>query len=158
MARRSSVLEWIAAIILVAMPSTAWSQSANVNTEAPPGLPDSTGSKLGGTAGDPNAGSSLGGVLGMSGTSAFDVLGQGSPISGRPGPTVSRAPVGNLSMRGGNAGGNDPAFPRFATPELQPAQLPNFGPIEDTGKPEDIGPPDGLTLDAAIEALYPTQS
>lgn len=153
MAWRCGMPRWCAAMcwVFVFAPLSAFGQSANVDTGSPPGLPDAIGSKLGGVPGDPNSGNKLGAVAGMPGTSAFDVLGQGSPISGRPGPTVSRALVGNLSMRGGSAGGNFLAVPKFETPDLRPAQVPNFGPLEDTGKPEDIGPADGLTLDAAID-------
>jgi cobalt-zinc-cadmium efflux system outer membrane protein len=136
----------LAVVALWALPATALGQSAQVDTGGPPGVPVG-GSRLGRSPGDPNAGSAIGPALGASGTSSFDVLQGGGPISGRLGPSASRAPAAIFAPPAPNL----MAAPAFRPAPSQPVTLPNYGSIEETGLADDPGPPDGLTLDAAIE-------
>jgi cobalt-zinc-cadmium efflux system outer membrane protein len=133
-------------VALWAIPTAALGQQAQVDTGGPPGIPGG-GGKLGNAPGDPNAGSMIGPALGASGTSSFDVLQGGGPISGRLGPSASRAPATIFAPPGPNPA----AAPPFRPTPSQPVTLPNYGSIEETGLADDPGPPNGLTLDAAIE-------
>lgn len=146
--RRASGRPWagLAVVALWALPATALGQQAQVDTGEPPGVPGGRGA-LGGAPGDPNGGRRIGPPLGASGTSSFDVLQGGGPISGRLGPAASRAPASIFAP----PGPNPVAAPPFRPSQSQPVTLPNYGSIEETGLADDPGPADGLTLDGAID-------
>jgi outer membrane protein, heavy metal efflux system len=128
----------VAAVLTLA--SLARAQGPQVDIENPPGAPATRGA--------------LGPAIGASGTTAFDVqpvTQQESLFGGRPGPSVPHAPLNQLSAPG-------PAVVRrprvrFQPPVLQPATVPAYGELEEPGKPEALGPPNGLTLDQAIARL-----
>jgi cobalt-zinc-cadmium efflux system outer membrane protein len=117
--------------------STARGQAPQVDVENPPGVPDARGK--------------LGPAIGASGTSAFDNPAVGNPIGGRPGPSVSRAPVGAFTPAGLVRQGE--GAPNFKIPVPEPAQIPAYGVLETTQEADVVGPADGLTLDGAIERL-----
>jgi cobalt-zinc-cadmium efflux system outer membrane protein len=117
----------------------AGAQGPQVDIDNPPGAPDSRGK--------------LGPAVGSSGTSGFDVIGvstQPSLLGGRPGPSSTRVPINQLMQ---------PQAPvsqisRIAVPEvLESASVPSYGDLEIPTQGEDLGPPDGLTLDGAIDLL-----
>lgn len=104
--------------------------------------------------GSPNGRGRLGPALGASGTSGFDatpVTTQDSIFSGRPGPSATRAPINQLNAP-------PPAVIRvrpIARPAaLQEANIPKYGELS-TNLNEELeeGPPDGLTLDQAVDRL-----
>lgn len=94
---------------------------------------------------------SLGPVPGSGGTRGGSPADVGSLIGGRIGPSVPRGPAGGSPP--GLGIGLQPTE-GFAVPSPAPlTETPTYGPLSvPTGK-EDEGPPDGLTLDAAIERL-----
>jgi cobalt-zinc-cadmium efflux system outer membrane protein len=124
-------------VALMAGGSVAWPQAPQIDVQGPPGLPEARGR--------------LGPAIGASGTSSFEDAGnQGRPLGGRPGPSVSRAPVGGVTPR---VGPREEAAARFRPPVLEPADIPRYGELEQPAGPEDLGPENGLTLDGAIERL-----
>jgi hypothetical protein len=125
-------------LLLLAWGVEAWAQGPSIDVENPPGAPEARGK--------------LGPAIGSSGTSGFDVLGistQPSLVSNRPGPSVSRAPITQLGKPG------PPVKPIKlpSPPVLEPANVPRYGALEIPIEGEDLGPPDGLTLDGAIDLL-----
>jgi cobalt-zinc-cadmium efflux system outer membrane protein len=85
-----------------------------------------------------------------------DVLGRSPGVGdqilggGRPGPSVPRVPQ-SITMPGGMA---QPLRRGIAPPLLAaPAPLPTYGTLELPVEPVSDGPPDGLTLDMAIDRL-----
>src|SRR4051794_9232740 len=130
---------WTAALAFLLLASTARGQGPQVEVESPPGSSDSRGR--------------LGPALGSSGTSAFDgtpIAQQESMFGGRPGPSVTRAPINQLNQPHAAI-----ALPtaRFRPPVAQADQPPAYGELEMPARPEEIGPPGGMTLDAAIQRL-----
>jgi cobalt-zinc-cadmium efflux system outer membrane protein len=122
-----------------AVPPPAAAQGPQVNVTNPPGAPNARGP--------------LGPALGASGTSGFDatpVTQQQRIFGGRAGPSATRAPLNQL-------GAPQPPVMRISPislPQpLQPANVPQYGELELPLQEEEEGPPDGLTLDAAIERL-----
>jgi cobalt-zinc-cadmium efflux system outer membrane protein len=75
---------------------------------------------------------------------------QAAVLGGRPGPSVSRAPLNQLT--GPTSAITQPRV-RFKPIVLQPAAVPSYGELDEPGRPEDPGPANGLTLDGAIEIL-----
>lgn len=71
-------------------------------------------------------------------------------FGGRPGPSVPRVPS-SISMPGGAYQGPRAATGVVAPQPLPVPQPPFYGTLEVGEGPEDPGPPDGLTLDRAIE-------
>jgi outer membrane protein, heavy metal efflux system len=129
----------LALLLPLSHAGTARGQGPQFDIDSPPGSPAGRGR--------------LGAALGASGTSAFDgtpIVQQESIFGGRPGPGVTRAPVNQL---------NPPqaAVPmpttRFRPRVAEPAQVPTYGELELPAKEEEIGPPDGMTLDQAIARL-----
>jgi cobalt-zinc-cadmium efflux system outer membrane protein len=119
--------------------SVACAQGPNVDVENPPGSPQARGR--------------LGPALGASGTSGFDaspVTTQQSIFGGRPGPAATRVPINQLAAP-------QPAVMRIQQlnrpAQLQPADIPRYGELEVPVAEEEEGPPDGLTLDGAIQRL-----
>jgi outer membrane protein, heavy metal efflux system len=126
-------------LLLLAWGVEARAQGPQVDIENPPGAPEARGR--------------LGPAVGASGTSGFDVLGvstQPSVVSNRPGPSVSRVPINQLAQP-------QPPVARIspisAPAVLEPANVPRYGDLEIPTEGEDLGPPDGLTLDGAIDLL-----
>jgi outer membrane protein, heavy metal efflux system len=78
--------------------------------------------------------------------------GQEETLGGRPGPSVPRVP--SVITTPGRRGVRIPEQEGItAPPRLPMAEIPLFGPLAIPGEREDEGPPDGLTLDQAIELL-----
>jgi cobalt-zinc-cadmium efflux system outer membrane protein len=77
----------------------------------------------------------------------------GQPISGRAGPTSSRAPA-SVSNPGSAAGPTDQSTAGYRAPVPQPTvTTPSYGAYELPSGPQDDGPADGITLDQAIDML-----
>ena len=95
--------------------------------------------------------SSLGPIPGA-GASQFINPGAGDQVlGGRPGSSVPRVPT-SISTPSGNQ--VPTGIPSIAPPsDLQPATLPVFGTLAVPRLADDEGPPDGLTLDVALERL-----
>lgn len=127
-------------IVWTTLSSSSRAQGPQFDVDNPPGAPQARGR--------------LGPALGASGTSGFDataVTQQESIFGGRPGPSASRAPVNQL------AAPQPPVIriPRLTQPApIESANVPKYGeldiPLEED---QDEGPPDGMTLDAAIDTL-----
>jgi cobalt-zinc-cadmium efflux system outer membrane protein len=114
-------------------------QGPGVPTEAP-GSPGGERSSLG-----PSLGAASGRQFAAPGGSD-DLLG------GRLGPSVPRVPS-SITQPGLRAAGV-PEQERITTPAiLAPGEIPLYGPLALPTTREEEGPPDGLTLDAAIERL-----
>jgi cobalt-zinc-cadmium efflux system outer membrane protein len=137
--RRSVVDFLLLAGILLLTTSRAEAQGPNIPTEtrlAAPGLRPAARRAPG----------ALRGASGMTPDSQDEVLG------GRPGPSVPRVP--QSTTRPGQGADVMPLQDTISGPSALPlAQVPLFGPLMIPEGPEDEGPPDGLTLDAAIERL-----
>ena len=124
-------------IVVLGSSSRVRAQGPQVDIPEPPGLPGLSGKFT----------TSPGAIQ----ASAFDNLESANrPIGGRPGPSVSRAPV-SMGNPAGRAVALETQLPRL--PVLQPVQVPPYADLAEPGGPEDIGPPDGLTLDKAIDRL-----
>ncbi len=73
-------------------------------------------------------------------------------LGGRAGPSFSRAPTSIATPGGG--GMNLKPTPGIAPPaRLKITEVPLYGPLEIPSAGESEGPPDGLTLDAAVDRL-----
>jgi cobalt-zinc-cadmium efflux system outer membrane protein len=142
----SSTARWLrvakAAVLTVAVltaPGVVRGQGPQVDVENPPGSPTGRGS--------------LGPALGASGTSGFDatkITSQESILGGRPG-TSSKVAVNQLSAPQ-PAVSRIPSIARVAP--LQAANVPQYGELELSSDVEaEEGPPDGLTIDTAINRL-----
>ncbi len=128
---------FLLAIILAHLAQTAWAQGPTIESETP--------SAPGG--GDSLLGPSPGEVGGPRGDSPGQ---EGGVLGGRPGPSVPRVPP-SVTMPGGTF---LPERRGIALPEALPiAEVPLYGPLALPAEAEDEGPPNGLTLDAAIERL-----
>ncbi|HEY7326093.1 MAG TPA: TolC family protein [Gemmataceae bacterium] len=96
--------------------------------------------------------SSLGVMPGSGGTMSGNAPGSDRPvIGGAPGATTPNVPP-SLSTPGGQGYQLLGAMGIGLTPQLPPASLPLFGVLALPGE-EDLGPPDGLTLDDALQRL-----
>ena len=124
-------------------------QSPTFDTAFPP-RPGAGSSSLGPA---PGSGlSALGAVPGGSAATLSDVTASSAPLSGRTGATASHAPA-SVSNPATAATPNDQ--PKgIAAPAPQPTFTPSsYGSYAMPSGPEDDGPPDGLTLDAAIQRM-----
>src|SRR4051794_6998012 len=106
--------------------ATAIGQGPQVDVETPPGASHGRGR--------------LGRAIGSSGTSAFDgmpITQQESIFGGRPGPSVTRAPVNQLNPQQGVV-----PLPsvRFRPRVVEPAQVPAYGELELPAREEEVGP------------------
>ncbi|MBX6313880.1 MAG: TolC family protein [Isosphaeraceae bacterium] len=120
---------------------------ASLASAQAPTLPDTS------PAASPGGGrSALGSAPGAAGTSFQVSPGTAEPIlGGRTGPSVPRI---NPEAAPGRAPMNVPGQITIAPPPvLAPTELPTYGSLAIPAGPEDLGPPDGLTLDMAIERL-----
>jgi len=132
-------LSFIVCGILLGLAGPLRAQGPQVDVENPPGRPNARGR--------------LGAATGASGTSGFDatpVTTQQSIFAGRPGPGATRVPLNQLAQ---------PKPPvmrieRLSRPApLESAKLPQYGQLDVPIVEEEEGPPDGLTLDTAIERV-----
>jgi cobalt-zinc-cadmium efflux system outer membrane protein len=124
----------------------AWATSAPAQQQRTPTfVPQGGGSAAGEHLLGPPLGSAGQGPAGSIPGADQGVLG------GRPGPSVPRVPMG--VMQPGGAGPAVPSLGIRPIEALPPAELPLYGPLSIPSGPEDEGPADGLTLDAAIERL-----
>lgn len=135
---RREALWGVFLLLVVLSPASVRAQGPQIDVPDVPGVP--------------NGRNRLGAPLGTSGAVSLENATEGAdrPIGGRPGPSVSRAPVGGLSIT------NRPSMEapvRFKPRVLEPANLPRYGELEPPLGPEDLGPENGLTLDGAIERL-----
>jgi outer membrane protein, heavy metal efflux system len=105
-----------------------------------------------GAAQDPGSvRSSLGPIPGAGGNPFGGTPGTDATfLGGRPGPSMPRVPS-EITMPGGRAA--PPSLMIGAPSRLKITDVPLFGPLEVPAAAEEEGPPDGLTLDAAIERL-----
>ena len=134
-------LRWLAmlsvAICCLALAGRAQAQGPQFNIDQPPGAAE--------------GGSMLGPTLGQAG-----FVEEGSPVSPRPfsgraGPQGSHAPLAGVTTP------NTPMIRQqtaslFRTSSVQPTQVPSYGEGLDVPvQPLEEGPPDGLTIDQAID-------
>ena len=120
-------------------PSACLAQGPQFDVADPPGSPDARGR--------------LGPAVGASGTSGFDstpVVSQPSFVGGRAGPSGTRVAIDQLSSP-------QPAVmqiqPMRTIESIQPTKIPQVGDLELPEEEKETGPPDGLTLDNAIDLL-----
>ncbi|WP_240911488.1 TolC family protein [Paludisphaera soli] len=97
------------------------------------------------------SGTTLGPLPGSGGTRGGAPADIGTILGGRPGPSVPRAPTG--ITRPGPGFGIRPTEGVTLPPALPFTEAPLYGPLSIPPSAEDEGPPDGLTLDAAIDRL-----
>jgi cobalt-zinc-cadmium efflux system outer membrane protein len=123
--------------LLIAASTTAHAQGPQIDYGAPPGA----------AAGA----STVGQPLGAADFPDFEAQAPSlTPFSGRPGPGASRAPAAAMAAPGA------PVFrtstgTRFAIQPVQAQQVPAYGDLDLPGELE--GPPQGMTIDQAIEIL-----
>jgi cobalt-zinc-cadmium efflux system outer membrane protein len=135
--RSHHVLSWglLAASLAIFGADLARGQGPTINPDSGR-TPGGQGTLLGQT---PGAGASAGGGAG-----------QGAQyLGGRPGPTAPHVPtsITNPAMNTSTLTPSSISPPQ----DLQPAGLPIYGTLAVPRLAEDEGPPDGMTLDAAIE-------
>ncbi|MFO0893093.1 MAG: TolC family protein [Isosphaeraceae bacterium] len=94
---------------------------------------------------------SLGPVPGSGGTRGGSPADVSTILGGRPGPSVPRVPT-DVS-RPGPGIGMAPSQGVTLPPAIPFTEVPLYGPLSVPMGPEDDGPPDGLTIDQAIERL-----
>ena len=123
-------------VALGLVPSAALAQGPQVDIQGAPGVPNGRGK--------------LGPALGSSGTTNIDATNL-APIGGRAGPATSRAPREAFDRH--DREGIERIAPSFRLLEIQATKLPAYGELELPDILEDEGPPDGLTLEAAIDRL-----
>jgi cobalt-zinc-cadmium efflux system outer membrane protein len=88
----------------------------------------------------------------MKGSEGMSPGTQDEVLGGRPGPSFPRVPQ-SITRPGQGPDVVPLQDDIIAPPSLPLAEVPLFGPLMIPEGPEDEGPPDGLTLDAAIERL-----
>jgi cobalt-zinc-cadmium efflux system outer membrane protein len=124
-------------LVLLTLAHPARAQGPQINIENPPGAsggPSMVGEPLG------SAGIEGGGPAPV------------TPFSGRVGPMGSHAPVVGLSPPSAPVIA-EPVTSRFQPSQVESATVPTYGELEIPSGPEDFGPRDGMTIDAAIETL-----
>lgn len=127
--------------------SLAHAQGPTIDSTLPrtPGI---GGSSLGAA---PGTGASVLGTTPGGGASLLNNGPGGGPISGRPGTTATRVLESNLNPGTPNLG-NAPQG--YAAPRDQPTyDVPSYGSYALPAGPEDDGPPEGVSLDQAIDRL-----
>jgi cobalt-zinc-cadmium efflux system outer membrane protein len=136
--RSARVPCWLGAFLLCQGGVPVAAQGPSVDVPGPPGIPRGV--------------SRLGPPIGSAGISSPEATSEArdQPIGGRAGPSVSRAPIG--ALRPAATPSREPMV-RFQPEVLEPSFVPRYGDLELPGAPEVGGPPDGLTLDAAIDLL-----
>ncbi len=137
----------VVALASLGTSGAAWAQAPTYDTGLP-GMPGGTGSSLGTQPG--SGANSLGGQPGGGSSVLSSPTGGGAPISGRTGATAPHvySAVSNPS----NAPGPNDQPSGIRAPQAQPTySVPSYGSFEMPTGPVDDGPPDGLTLDQAID-------
>ena len=118
--------------------------------ESVPALPGGGGSSLGPAPGA--GGSSLGSAPGSGGSSLANSPVSGGVLGGRAGPYSPKGVPTSITTPGGGAGPTALQMPP-STPQpapVSPTSTPFYGSLDLPSK-EDDGPPDGLTLERAID-------
>ena len=126
-------------LVLLAMTATvpAKAQGPQFNIDQPPGASEGN--------------STLGPPLGQSGMVEEGSPVSPRPVSGRAGPQGSHAPVAGVSTTSAPMRRQQTAQ-LFNRTSVQPAQVPSYGEGLDIPVSRlEVGPPDGLTIDQAIE-------
>jgi cobalt-zinc-cadmium efflux system outer membrane protein len=120
-----------------ALPARA--QGPTVDVENPPGV--SSGESM------------LGQAIGAAGFSLFQNLPGASeaPIGGRPGPSVSRAPISSLNPQ--RQPGRREGLPNFKVPALPTANIPAYGELDLPEGELDVGVASGYSVGDAVEIL-----
>ncbi len=130
---------FIVSVLLVLLSSGVRAQGPSIDTGNPPGVPGGSG-KLGQPVG------ALGGLdLDIPASPESD-----QPMSARLG-AGSRAPqsiTGAASPRVPNQ-----VKPNYVPPSAQPIEIPAYGQLDLPAPLEELGPPNGMTLDQAIQRL-----
>jgi outer membrane protein, heavy metal efflux system len=140
--RKRTVLFMIAVAIAADLPREARAQAPTIEESGL--LPTGVMSMPGGTQ------SLLGPMPGAGGNLGMQPGRDEMLLAGRPGPSVPRVPT-SITMPGGTYQGPRPTSVIAAPQPLPRPQPPFFGTFEVAEGPEDQGPPNGLTLDQAIE-------
>jgi outer membrane protein, heavy metal efflux system len=129
----------------------AFGQAATVDTSVP-ALPGGLGSALGPAPGSQN--SALGTPPGAGGSApATNLPGAGGVLGGRAGPYSPKGVPTAVTQPGGQPGPTQLQMP-ISAPQPQPVAPTTparYGYFEIAAGPEQEGPPDGLTLDQAID-------
>lgn len=97
-------------------------------------------------------GTSLGPSPGELSASALEVPGGDAPTQAGPAGRMT-GPVPRSILTPARPGLRTPTTPIGPPPALSPSEMPIYGALALPETAEDLGPPDGLTLDAAIELL-----
>jgi outer membrane protein, heavy metal efflux system len=126
----------LCAIVLALTPCRAEAQGPTIESPDAARVPAST---------------SLGRVPGSGGTRGGAPADIGTILGGRPGPSVPRVPT--QVTRPGPGFGMAPTRGITVPPSVPFVEVPIYGPLAVDVRPEEEGPPGGLTLDAAIERL-----
>jgi cobalt-zinc-cadmium efflux system outer membrane protein len=129
----------VALLAAVTVAATARGQGPQVDINNPPGAPEARGK--------------LGAALGASGTSGFDatpIQSVQSIFGGRPGPSGTRAPLNQLAPPQPAVAQISPITP---PPSIESAAVPRYGELDLPLREEEEGPPNGLTLDQAIDLV-----
>jgi outer membrane protein, heavy metal efflux system len=148
-----SVATWrwclLPAVLVGAFGDRAAAQGPTVDTSVP-ALPGAAGSLLGPA---PGSGSSLLGPTPGAGGGSFNNLpGEGAILGGRAGVSTPRGIPTSISSPGFGAGPTELQMP-ISSPQpapVSPTTTPFYGTLE-LPQAENDGPPDGLTLDRAID-------
>jgi cobalt-zinc-cadmium efflux system outer membrane protein len=126
--------------LVLGLHGAAHAQGPQVDVANPPGAPNARGR--------------LGAPRGASGTSGFDaspVTTQQSIFGGRPGAGATRVPINQLGTPRPPVMTVERVIPRPAA--LESVKLPQYGQLDVPIVEEEEGPPEGLTLDKAIDQL-----
>ena len=143
------VLGWglLAGWLAILGPGRVAAQGPTIGGDSP-GAPGSTNSTLGAIPG--SGGSLLGSIPGVGGGGQSQGAGA-QYLGGRPGPTSSHAPTSISAPVSPSLNLNAPAI---ATQNItSPATAPVYGSLAIPDIADSEGPPDGMTLDAAIETM-----
>ena len=125
--------------LCVTAASQAWAQGPTVDVDNPPGV--SSGESM------------LGPAIGAAGFSLFQNL-PGSteaPIGGRPGPSVSRAPISGLNPQ--TTVSRREGQPNFKVPALPTAEVPAYGELDLPEGSLVVGAENGMSLNDSIDLM-----
>ncbi len=127
---------------------SARAQAPTVDSSLP-ASPGTNGSSLGAS---PGTGAGVLGTTPGGNASMFSTAPGGGPISGRPGATATH--VLESAVNPGATMGTNNQQQAYSAPAPQPTYSPpSYGSFEMPAGSDDDGPPDGMTLDQAIERL-----
>ena len=127
----------------------AQGQAPTIDT-GPTNTPGGISSSLGPLPG--SGVNSLGSTPGGGASTLTQGADSGAPISGRAGPTGTRAPA-SISDPSAGAAPNDQPLGITAPAPRERFSAPPYGSYSLPSGPDDEGPPDGMTLDMAIDRL-----